>query len=155
MRSKAPARALKLLLVGLLVAGWLLGLVLQRQVALDTGYLDISPLLMTLGMALCALAGVTMRVVDPAFRKVRAGALAGVGLLATVIAGYFALILAYIEAPFDESGGETWFSFLLEAWFWIGVPLVVSAGLGAIGWLGADLVGRLVGRRGERPASPG
>ena len=101
-------------------------------------------------MALCALAGITMRVVDPALRKVRAGALAGVGLLATIIAGYFALVLAYIERPFDESGGETWFSFLLEAWFWIGVPLVVSAALGAIGWLAADLVAR----RLERPAEP-
>ena len=150
MRSRTLAPALKVLLVGLLVAGWLLGLMLQRQVALDTGYLDVSPLLMILGMALCALAGITMRVVDPALRKVRAGALAGVGLLATIIAGYFALVLAYIERPFDESGGETWFSFLLEAWFWIGVPLVVSAALGAIGWLAADLVAR----RLERPAEP-
>jgi hypothetical protein len=82
---------------------------------------------------------------------VRAGALAGVGVLATIIAGYLALVLAYIDAPFDESGGETWFSFLLEAWFWIGIPLVVSAALGAIGWLGADVVAR----RRERPANRG
>lgn len=149
MRSKSLAPALKILVVGLLVVGWLLGLVLQRQVVLDTGYLDVSPFLMVLGMALCALAGVTMRVVDPAVRKVRAGALAGVGLLATIIAGYFALVLAYIKQPFDESGGETWFSFLLEAWFWIGVPLVVSSALGAIGWLVADLVARRMGRAVE------
>jgi hypothetical protein len=150
MRTNTRARELKLLLVGLLVGGWLLGLMLQRQVALDTGYLDVSPFLMVLGMALCALAGVVMRIVDPAVRKVRAGALAGVGVLATILAGYFALVLAYIDTPFDESGGETWFSFLLEAWFWIGIPLVVSAALGAIGWLGADLLGQRTGR----PANP-
>jgi len=69
---------------------------LQRQVVLDTGHLDVSPFLMVLGVALCALAGVTMRVVDPAIR-------------------------------------------------WIGVPLVVSAWRGVVGWIGADLVGR----RGE------
>ena len=150
MRSITQARALKVLLVGLLAAGWLVGFLLQRQVALETGYLDVSPVLMILGMALCAIAGVTMRVIDPAVRKAWAGALAGVGLLVSIIAGYFALVVAYIDKPFDESGGETWFSFLLEAWFWVGIPLAVSAALGAIGWLGADLVAR----RGERPADP-
>ena len=43
-------------------------------------------------------------------------------------------------------GGETWFSFLLEAWFWIGVPLAISSALGAVGWYAADHVADASGR---------
>jgi hypothetical protein len=36
-----------------------------------------------------------------------------------------------------QDGGETWLSLLLEAPYWIGVPLLVVGGFGALGWLAA------------------
>jgi hypothetical protein len=53
----------------------------------------------------------------------------------------------------SEGEGETWFSFLLEAWFWIGVPLAIGAGSGALGWLATD---RLMGGPATpQPQTPG
>lgn len=138
--SRAPAG--RLIVVGLLAAGWLVGLVAQREVALETGYLDVSPQLLVLGMVLATLAGAAGRLFRPADHRIRVGALAGMGLLVTIVAGYMALVVLYIDEPFSEEGGETWFTFLLESWFWVGVPLLVSAALGALGWAIADWLGR-------------
>ena len=63
-------------------------------------------------------------------------------MMGILVVGYFIVALITL-GPDTGSSGETWFSLLLESWFWIGVPLVVSAGLGAAGWLIAD---RLAGR---------
>jgi len=142
--TRAPAP--RLIVPALLVAGWLAGLLGQRQIALDTGYLDVSPPLLLLGCLLFVLAGMSARMLLPSRRR-RTGALAGVGLLATILAGYAALIALYIERPALEEGGETWFSLLLESWFWLGVPVLVSAGLGAMGWWLADAAGRRSGGR--------
>lgn len=58
-----------------------------------------------------------------------------------MLVGYVVLIALHFDRPAEESG-ETWFSLVLESWFWVGVPLLVSSGLGAAGWWLADRVGR-------------
>jgi hypothetical protein len=63
--------------------------------------------------------------------------------------GYLLLVLAYADRFVGQDGGETWFSLLLESWFWIGLPLLASAVLGAGGWLGAAALDRRL-RRGHR-----
>lgn len=130
------------LLIALLAIGWLVGLLGQRQIAASTGYLDISPELMALGLALVTLAGAAARVLLPSARRVRAGALAGVALLVSVLAGYVVLAALYLDPDAPEAAGETWYTLLLESWFWVGVPLLVSAALGALGWALADWLGR-------------
>jgi hypothetical protein len=53
---------------------------------------------------------------------------------------------SYADRFDTDAGGETWFSLLLESWFWIGVPLIVSAMLGTLGWLVAAAYLRRGGR---------
>ncbi|HEX9092789.1 MAG TPA: hypothetical protein VF902_02285 [Coriobacteriia bacterium] len=150
MRSDSTALAARIILITLIVAGWLVGLVGQRATVEETNYLDISPPLMLLGIGLCALAGALVRVVVTR-RRVRDGAVGGIAMMAAIVAGYLALMIAYWDR-FDTSGsGETWWTLLLESWFWVGVPLVVSAILGAFGWLAADALERLARQPARSP----
>lgn len=142
MQATTHGSAMRIVLPLVLLAGWVAGLLGQRQGAIDTGYMDITPPLMVLGLGLLFLGGATARVLWPASRRLRTGVLAGLAVLASMIAGYWVLALRYIDRPFDEQGGETWFSFLLESWFWIGVPLLLGSMLGAAGWMVADLLAR-------------
>jgi hypothetical protein len=127
----------RVVLLGVLAAGWVAGLLGQRAIVEETDYLDISPPLLLLGTGLCILAGAAARLISRRSRGLRTGALAGVAMMVAMVAGYVGLALAYADRFDPEAGGETWFSLLLESWFWIGVPLIVSAMLGALGWLAA------------------
>ncbi|OGO52202.1 MAG: hypothetical protein A2V84_09405 [Chloroflexi bacterium RBG_16_70_13] len=137
MRDEGAAVAPRIILPGALVIGWLLGLLGQRSIVEATGYLDISPQLLLLASGLCILAGATARLLAPQLRGLRAGALAGIAMAATMVAGCLGLAVAYADRFDSGSSGETWFSLLLEARSWIGVPIVLSAILGALGWLAA------------------
>ena len=135
----------RVLLPVLFAVGWLAGLVGQWRVGDTTGYMDVYPPLLVLGLFLFALAGAVARVDLPRFGRARAGAAAGVLALVSIVAGYLVLSVIQIPDKLADGGGETWFSLLIESWFWIGVPLLLSGTLGLLGWLAA---GRLVGHRG-------
>ncbi len=78
----------------------------------------------------------------PTSRRLRTGAVAGIAMAASMIAGYLILMFAYWDRfPTDESG-ETWWTLLLESWFWIGVPLITSGMLGIVGFAVADAIDR-------------
>lgn len=145
MRTNALSRAARVGLPALFAIGWLAGLVGQWRVADTTGYMDILPPLMLLGLVLFALAGAVVRIDLPRFARARAGAVAGILALVSIVAGYLVLALVMIPDKLGADGGETWFSFLIESWFWIGVPLLLSGTLGLLGWL---VAGRLAGHRG-------
>jgi hypothetical protein len=132
------ARATRLALLGLLAVGWLLGLAIQWAIAVRTGYLDIFPPQMLLGGVLCLGAGAAERVLDPVRRNAKRGALAGIAMIVTIVVGYLVLVALLSEPSGAGDGGETWLTLLLEAPFWIGVPLVTGAGCGALGWHAAD-----------------
>lgn len=116
----------------LLIAGWVLGFVIQLAVALATGYTDVFPPQLLLGMALCFGAGYRARTLDPTIRG-RRGALAGAKMMGTIVVAYFTLALIVL-GPDADTGGETWFSLLVEAPFWVGVPLGSSSLAGYLGW---------------------
>ena len=137
------AHATRLALLGLLAVGWLLGLAIQWAIAVRTGYLDIFPPQMLLGVLLCLGAGAAERVFERVRRTARRGALAGVAMLVSILAGYLVLAALYVDPGRAAESGETPISLLLEAPFWIGIPLVTSAASGLLGWHAAD---RLVGR---------
>ena len=147
MRRSTNTVPIRVVLLGGLAVGWLVGLLGQRSIVEATGYLDISPALMLLGTGLCALAGGAARVLAPEHRRRRVGALAGIAMMASMVGGHILLAVAYADRFAGRESGETWFSLLLEAWFWIGVPVVVSAGLGLIGWFVVDVIGRPLARR--------
>lgn len=141
--------AVRIILIVGLASGWLIGLLAQRSTVEQTNYMDISPALLVLGAVLCALAGAAARIGAPTLHRIRIGALAGIGMLVSILLGYAGLAIAYADR-FAQGGadGETWWSLLLESWFWVGVPLVVSATLGSIGWVVAD---RLQGAEKRTP----
>lgn len=118
-----------------LIAGWLLGLIVQLAIALATGYTDIFPPQLLLGMALCFGAGFRARRLDPTIGG-RRGALAGAKMMGTIVAAYFTLAFLVL-GPDTDSGGETWFTLLMEAPFWIGIPLGSSSLAGYLGWRAA------------------
>lgn len=133
--------AVRTLLVAGLGIGWLIGLIGQRSIVEQTSYLDVSPPLLALGLVLCALAGAAARIGAPSLHQVRIGALAGIAMVITIVAGYAGLAVAYADRfAQNATDGETWWSLLLESWFWVGVPLVAGGTLGAIGWRVADRV---------------
>jgi hypothetical protein len=140
MRLITQASAAKVVVPALLAAGWLAGLLGQRQVGVETGYLDVSPPLLLLGCGLFVLAGMATRILLPSVRRRVAGAAAGVAVLVAIVAGYAILAVLYVHH--EDTSGETWFSLLLESWFWVGVPLLVSSALGAAGWWLADAADR-------------
>jgi len=135
-------------LLALLCAGWLLGLGSQVYTRQQTGYMDVFPPQILLGVLLCLGAGAAVRIADRTRRTWRRGSLAGIAMLGSMIGGYLLLTVLMWNPIWSEGEGETWFSFLVEAWFWIGVPLAVGAGFGALGWLTAD---RLMGGPATRP----
>ena len=145
MRAKASART-QLLVIGGLAAGWVVGLFSQRSIVESTGYLDISPGLLVLGCVLCALAGAAAHVLAPAHRRLRTGAIAGIAMAVSMIAGYAVLVVAYWDRFPADQGGETWWTLLLESWFWIGVPLIVSGILGIVGFAVTDAIDRAIHR---------
>lgn len=124
--------------LGVLVLAWLTGGIVHARSMIATGWGDISPSLAYLGLGLVLWAGVTAWALVPGHGRKRTGAYAGMLTFAVTVAGQFLLVLLFMDPANLGSGDETWFSFLLESWFWIGVPLVVSATLGALGWLAAD-----------------
>ncbi len=130
----------RLALLALLGAGWLLGLVIQMAIRVLTGYMDVVPPQLLLGVLLCFGAGAAARVLDPVRRGARRGALAGITMIASIVAGYVVLTILFWNPGWAQGGGETWHSALIEAPFWIGVPLVTGAGFGALGWCAADRV---------------
>jgi len=151
MRSDSTALAVRIFLVVVLAGGWLAGLVAQRAGVDATGYMDITPPLMLLGMGLCALGGALVRTIVVTGRRARDGVLGGIATLATIVAGYLVLMIAYWDRFDTSEGGETWWSLLLESWFWVGVPLVVSGILGGLGWLAVDALDRLAARPARSP----
>ncbi len=140
-RFHAQRGALAVLLAG----GWMLGLAAQVAVRLWTGFMDVTPPQMLLGLLLCAGSGALVRLGDRT-RGPRRGALAGVAMVASVILGYAVLTALLWKPAWSGGEGETPQTLLLEAPFWIGVPLVVAAACGALGWYAAD---RLAGRPGS------
>lgn len=152
MRSDPLIRTARIGLPVVLVAGWLGGFMDQRGIVEATGYLDIPPELLVLGCVLCMAAGATVHVFATSHRRVRYGAAGGLAMLGAMVAGYLALVVAYRDRFPAGGGEETWWTLLLESWFWIGLPVMVASGLGALGWLVADLPGRLLnGQRGHGP----
>jgi len=132
-------RGVLLGLAALLAAGWLLGGAVQLATRQATGYMDVVPTQLLLTVLLLLGAGVAARLAYPA-RTARRGALAGIAMMLAIIAGY-AVLTALLWNPVwadQQGGGETWFSLLIEAPFWVGVPTLLSAGLGALGWVTAD-----------------
>jgi drug/metabolite transporter (DMT)-like permease len=125
-------------LLVLLCAGWLLGLGAQVWTRQQTGYMDVVPPQILLGVLLCLGAGAAARIADRTRRTWRRGSLAGMAMLGSIIGGYLLLTVVMWNPVWSEEEGETWFSFLLEAWFWVGVPLAVGAGFGALGWVAVD-----------------
>jgi hypothetical protein len=141
--------SVRTVLIAGLAIGWLLGLFAQRSIVEQTNYLDVSPPLMALGLVLCALALVAARIGAPDHHQLRIGALAGIGMVLTIVVGYGGLAVAYAERfSQNATDGETWWSLLLESWFWVGVPLAAGGTLGAIGWRLAD---RLRGSERQTP----
>jgi hypothetical protein len=138
MRGHGDVHAGRVVLVGLLCAGWLLGLAIQWAIAAWSGYLDIFPPQMLLGVLLCVGAGATERVFERVRRNARRGALAGVAMLVSILLGYFVLVALYMDPGRATANGETPLSMLLEAPFSIGIPLATSAASGLLGWHAAD-----------------
>jgi hypothetical protein len=134
-RARTTRRALGVALV----VGWLLGFAIQVAVWAATGWVEVLPPSLLLGLALCAGAGSMARLVDDAPRA-RRGAVAGIAMVASIAAGY-AVFVSVVSGPTsDGAGGETWLSLLLEVPLWLGIPAVTGAVLGAFGWHGADHV---------------
>jgi len=143
MRGHGDVQAGRIVLVGLLCAGWLLGLLTQWASMAQTGYADVYPPQMVLGILLFVGAGAAERVFERVRRTAPRGALAGMAMLVSVLLGHFVLAALYVDPGLAAESGETPISLLLEAPFWIGVPLVTSAASGLLGWHAAD---RVVGR---------
>jgi hypothetical protein len=125
----------RLLLVGVLAIGWLLGLVIHGASAAATGWGDISAPLMLLGIILCVAAGAVAWAVAPAHRRARYGVLAGILMWISFIVGNIIVAALWVWPLHSGDSGETWFSLVLESWFWVGLPTLVSGALGAVGWL--------------------
>jgi hypothetical protein len=142
VRTTTVPAGLRVLVVVGLAGAWCIGFLAQRAVVEETEYLDIPPALLVLGIAQCVAAGAASYVLAPAHRVVRTGVLAGLAMAALMVGGYLLLALAYADRFAGEESGETWLSLLFESWFWIGLPALSSAALGAIGWLGAATLHR-------------
>jgi hypothetical protein len=142
----------RLLVIGGLAAGWMVGLLAQRSIVEATGFFDISPGLLVFGCMLCFLAGGAAHILVPAQLRIRTGVVAGIAMAGSIIGGYLLLAFAY-DGFAGEQSGETWWTLLLEAWFWIGVPVVVSGTLGAAGFLAVQALDRLTRRRPPGPVS--
>lgn len=126
-----------------LVAGWLVGFAIHGSAAAESGWGDVPWPALWLGVGLCAWAGVVAWISSPGHRRRRFGALAGLAMFGSFLAGNILVAVLWVHPPVGESsGGETWFSLLLESWFWLGLPVLVSLALGAMGWTVTDVLGR-------------
>jgi hypothetical protein len=134
MRTTAAPSVVRLFLVGLLAIGWLVGFAVHGSMAAASGWGDISSELMLWGAVLCVVAGGVAWAVAPAHRRVLTGALAGFGMFVSFVLGNLLVVALWVDPAHMAEGGETWFSLLLESWFWIGLPTLISAALGATGW---------------------
>lgn len=123
---------------GVLVVAWLIGGAIHARWMIRTGWGDISPSLMYLGLFLVLWAGVVAWALVPHRRRVRNGAYAGILTFVVTVVAQFVLVYLFVDPANLASGDETWFSLLLESWFWVGIPLVVSASLGSFGWWATD-----------------
>jgi hypothetical protein len=155
MDDARSGRRGRVALLALLAAGWLLGGAIQVATRALTGYMDVLPPQLLLAVLLCVGAGAAARMLDPVRRTARRGALAGIGMVGSIVAAYMVLTAVLWNPTWAEQDGETWFSLLIEAPFWIGVPLLAGTGFGALGWWVADRV--MPGRRdpssSRRPGS--
>lgn len=142
--TSAASPVARLLLVGLLAIGWLIGFGIHGSMAAASGWGDVSPLLVAWGAVLCAVAGAVVWAVLPAHRCRLAGALAGFAMFVSFVVGNLLVVALWVDPAHLTGGGETWFSFLLESWFWIGLPTIVSGLLGIAGWM---LARRMAGLR--------
>jgi uncharacterized membrane protein HdeD (DUF308 family) len=153
MRIRGLGRG-SVLLLGLLGAGWLAGGVAQTITRLQTGYMDVWPPQLLWGVLLIFGSGAAARVIDPVRRSWRRGSLAGMAMIGSLVVGYTILTVVLWNPEWPERAaeqdGETWFSLLIEAPFWIGVPLLAGALFGGLGWRVAD---RRMGP--ATPAHPG
>ena len=146
----APARQ-RVAGIGLLAAGWLLGFAIHGSMAAATGWGDVSPVLMLLGALLCVVAGAVAWLLAPLHRRARVGALAGFLMFVSFVVGNALVVLLWVDPAHMAESGETWFSMLIELPLWLGIPTVISCGLGAVGWR----LARRLGKRGIGPATSG
>jgi hypothetical protein len=137
MNSRLSMILTRVVVSGILLFGWLAGAVIHNNYIKQTGYGDITPSLMAFGLVLFIWDGVTIRTLFPAESRARFGALGGALTMVAIYLGELALTFINRD-PKAGGGGETWFSFLMEAWFWIGIPIAISSALGALGWYAAD-----------------
>ena len=126
----------------LLFGGWCIGLVVQFDSDMRTGDTDVSAQQILLAIVLSTGAGVVARLIERLPRRLLTGALAGICMVAAVIAGKLLLERAIASHLVQGPSGETPFSLLIEAPVWIGVPAILGAGSGMLGWLVTDLVVR-------------
>lgn len=141
MGAAARRTLVNLGLISSLVMGWLVGFAVHGSAAAASGWGDVPPVTLLLGAILCAWAGVAAWFVAPR-RRWRGGAVAGVLMFASFVLGNILIVVLWVDPAHFSEGGESWFSLVLESWFWVGVPLLVSASLGSAGWAAADFVAR-------------
>ena len=116
----------------LLAVGWTIGFLVQLALGLASGYADIFPPQMLLGIALCFGAGLRERLNVQA-GSWRRGARAGATMMLLLIGPYL-ILTAIILTPSPDAGGETWLTLLLEAPLWLGLTFGSGAMFGALGW---------------------
>ena len=127
------------ILLAVLGVGWLAGGARHLAFALETTWGDLTGDLLILGLALCFGAGVATRVIRPD-RTQRWGIFGGLLMALAILAGTIAIDAVYVLPYHAGESGETWFSFLIELPFWVGMPMAVSAVLGWTGWHVASFV---------------
>jgi hypothetical protein len=116
----------------LLAVGWTIGFLVQLALGLASGYADIFPPQMLLGIALCFGAGLRERLNAQA-GSWRRGARAGATMMLLLIGPYL-ILTAIILKPSPDAGGETWLTLLLEAPLWLGLTFGSGALFGVLGW---------------------
>ena len=116
----------------LLAVGWTIGFLVQLALGLASGYADIFPPQMLLGIALCFGAGLRERLNAQA-GSWRRGARAGATMMLLLIGPYL-ILTAIILEPSPDAGGETWLTLLLEAPLWLGLTFGSGALFGVLGW---------------------
>lgn len=119
--------------LGLLTAGWALGGAIHLASVLATTWGDIGPELLLAGVILAFGAGMAVRLGWPA-RTQRWGAIGGLLMGAAIMAGTIVIDVFLVMPYHAGDSGETPFSLLIEAPFWIGIPSAVAAGMGWLGW---------------------
>jgi hypothetical protein len=133
----------RVVFVGALALAWLVVWLDLLLNAARTHWGDLTPEVLLAGPALAFTAGAITWRIAPAHRHLRFGALAGLVMLATYVAGYVPIVVVEVLPYRGGATGETPISLLLEAWFWIGVPTVVCGGMGALGWATANTLAHL------------